>query len=376
MQYLVDIIVHEWYNMYVKREIKVTPTKGGMVMENRELSVIEVLGGEVVYENLPTKFGEMKNEIANSDISSLYTNTLTEITKTNYVSTIKEFFGVDDISKISIETMQQVTPEIATLWANKQFEEGKAPSTINRKLAALHSFYKFLCRHSVGVMTYNPFDVDEGCVRFKNAQKNYVDKRVLTPQEVSKLLHAVDIEGANDKATGYRDLIVLQILVTAGLRRAELCGVKIGDIKLNQGHYVIEVLGKGNKTRFMVLANAIKKNIDTYLKLRGVTYQDKELPLIISHSSNADPTKHVNTSTIYRIVKKYADKAGIDADNISPHNLRHTFATTAYSDLDMKPEEIQQLMGHVSSATTQRYIHGADMIKTSPSDKLAEMFDI
>jgi site-specific recombinase XerD len=343
-------------------------------MENK-LSVIEVLGAEVVYESLPVKFEEMRNEVANTDISSLYTNTLTENTKMNYVSTIKEFFGVDDISKISTSTMQQVTPEIATLWANRQFEEGKAPSTINRKLAALHSFYKFLCRRSVGIMSYNPFSTDEGCVRFKNAQKDYVDKRVLTPQEVSKLLHAVDLSDDNDPVA-YRDLIVLQILVTAGLRRAELCGVKIGDIRLNQGHYVIEVLGKGNKTRYMVLANTIKKNIDKYLKLRGVSYQDKDLPLIVSHSSNGDQTKHVNTTTIYRIVKKYADEAGIDADTIAPHNLRHTFATTAYSDLDMKPSEIQQLMGHVSSATTQRYIHGADMIKTSPSDKLAEMFNL
>lgn len=344
-------------------------------MENRELNVIEVLGAEVVYDNLPVQFEEMKNEVANTDISSLYTNTLTENTKMNYVSTIKEFFGVDDISKISVETMQQVTPEIATLWANKQFEEGKAPSTINRKLAALHSFYKFLCRRSIGVMTYNPFSTDEGCVRFKNAQKDYVDKRVLTPQEVSKLLHSVDFD-REDKIVAYRDLIVLQILVTAGLRRAELCGVKIGDITLNQGHYVIEVLGKGNKTRFMVLANTIKKNIDTYLKLRGVSYQDKDLPLIISHASNADPTKHVNTSTIYRVVKKYADKAGINAETIACHNLRHTFATLSYSELGMKPMELQQLMGHVSQNTTARYIHTSDMIKSSPSDKLANMFDM
>lgn len=343
-------------------------------MENK-LNVIEVLGTEVVYESLPVKFEEMKNEIANTDISSLYTNTLTENTKMNYVSTIKEFFGVDDISKIDVQTMQQVTPEIATLWANRQFEEGKAPSTINRKLAALHSFYKFLCRRSVGIMSYNPFDVDEGCVRFKNAQRDYVDKRVLTPQEVSKLLHAIDLSDEND-IVAYRDLIVLQILVTAGLRRAELCGIKIGDITLNQGHYVIEVLGKGNKRRFMVLANAIKKNIDTYLRLRGVSYQDKDLPLIISHSSNADPTKHVNTTTIYRIVKKYADKAGIDADTIACHNLRHTFATTAYSKLGVKPNELQKLMGHSSQNTTQLYIHTADMIKTSPSDKLAEMFNL
>jgi site-specific recombinase XerD len=214
---------------------------------------------------------------------------------------------------------------------------------------------------------------DLGSLTMGDITINIVDASKREELEDSRNVVNLDVE---DKLVAYRDLIVLQILVTAGLRRAELCGVKIGDITLNQGHYVIEVLGKGNKKRFMVLANAIKKNIDTYLKLRGVSYQDKGLPLIVSHSSNADLTKHINTTTVYRIVKKYADKAGIDADTIAPHNLRHTFATTAYSDLDMKPREIQQLMGHVSSSTTQRYIHGADMIKTSPSDKLAEMFNL
>lgn len=344
-------------------------------MENN-LSVIEVLGNDVVYQDTSlATIKQMKNEVITSDLSDLYTNTLTANTKANYVSTIKEFFGVDDISKISIQAMQSVTTEIANLWANKQFEDGKSPTTINRKLAALHSFYKFLCRRNVGVMTYNPFDVDEGCVRFKNAQKNYTEKRALTPQEISKLLHAIDFK-KQPPLIAYRDLIILQILVTAGLRRAELCGIKIGDIKLNQGHYVIEVLGKGNKKRFMVLANPIKENIDTYLKLRGLTYQDKDMPLVVSHSTNANPTHHMDTSTIYRIVKKYAKLAGVDENDISPHNLRHSFATTAYAELGVKPLELQKLMGHSSLNTTQIYINTHDMITNSPSDKLANMFGI
>lgn len=320
----------------------------------------------------------MQSVVSQTEPYKLYTNTLTPMTKKNYISTIKGFFGVEDLSQISIEMMQSVTPEIANLWANQQLAMGFAPSTINNKLSGLQNFYKFLCRRSVGIMSYNPFSPDEGCVRFKNTTKNYSDKRALAPHEITKLLRSVDVENAKglNKIIAYRDLVVLQILTTAGLRRAELCGIKIGDIKRNQGQFVIEVLGKGNKTRYMVLAAPVKHTIDAYLKLRGVSHQDKDLPLIVSHSSNGDPTKHVDTTTIYRIVKKYADRAGLDADSIAPHNLRHTFATTAYAELGVDKDTLQELMGHVSSSTTSRYIHATEMISNSPANELASMFEI
>lgn len=325
-----------------------------------------------------TGLSVMQSEVAEMDTYKLYTNTLTPMTKKNYISTIKGFFGVEDLSDITVGMLKSVTTEIANLWATKQYSEGVAASTINNKLSGLHNFYKFLCRRSVGIMTYNPFSPEEGCVRFKNTTKTYSDKRALAPHEVTKLLRSVDAENAKgaSKIIAYRDLVVLQILITAGLRRAELANIKIGDIKINQGEYTIEVLGKGNKTRYMVLAKPVKHTIDAYLKLRDVTYQDKDLPLIVSHSSNADPTRHVDTMTIYRIVKKYADRAGLDADSIACHNLRHTFATTAYAELGVNKDTLQELLGHVSSSTTARYIHASEMISNSPASKLANMFEI
>ena len=321
---------------------------------------------------------EMQMTVSQMNPYTLYTNTLTPITKKNYVSTIKSFFGVTSLNQITINMLQSVTTDIANLWAHKQLDLGYAQSTINNKLSGMQNFYKFLCRRNIGVMTYNPFSPEEGCVRFKNTTKNYSDKRALAPHEITRLLRSVDVANASDKdrVRLYRDLLVLQILATAGLRRAELCGVKIGDIKKTQGQHVIEVLGKGNKRRYMVLAKPVKDTMDVYLKLRGITYQNKELPLIISHSSNADPVSHVDTTTIYRIVKKYADIAGLDAESIAPHNLRHTFATTAYSELGVDKDTLQELMGHVSSSTTQRYIHTTQMITTSPANDLASMYEI
>lgn len=320
----------------------------------------------------------LAHEVANTNVYELYTNTLSPNTKMNYISTIKSFFGVAELNQITIQDIQSVTPDVANAWANYQLSIGQSKSTINRKLSAMKSFYQFLCRRNIRIVEYNPFSTEEGSVRFKNTTKNYSDKRTLAPQEITKLLKCVKVDEAQgvDRVIALRDLIILEILVTAGLRRAELCGVKLGDVRLNNGTYLIEVLGKGGKTRFMVLAPSIKRNIDEYLRMRGVSLADKQLPLIISHSSNADPAAHVNTSTVYRVVKKYAMEAGLDESTIAPHVLRHTFATTAHSELGLSKDTLQDLMGHASSATTARYIHANDMVSNSPANALASMYNI
>lgn len=320
----------------------------------------------------------MKGELEQSSIYDLYTNTLTPLTKLSYISTIKNFFGVHDLETITVKDMQSVTPDMVNIWAHRQLAEGIAKSTINRKLSALYNFYEFLCRRNIGIMTYNPFSTSQGAIRFKNAIKDYSDKRALSSQEASKLLRSVNPQGhtGKDKVIAYRDLLVLQILITAGLRRAELCSIKIGDIVMSQGEWTIQVVGKGDKSRIMVLAEPVKYTLDKYLELRGVSYKDKELPLIISHAHNADPTKHVDTTTVYRIVKKYADKANLDASTIAPHNLRHTFATMSFAELGVNKDQLQSLMGHTSSSTTARYIHSVEMVKNSPANALAQMCDM
>ena len=126
-------------------------------------------------------------EVANTDIYELYTNTLTPITKMNYISTIRSFFGVEDLSQITIQDIQSITPDVVNAWANYQLSIGQSKSTINRKLSAMKSFYQFLCRRNVRIMEYNPFSTEEGAIRYKNASKDYSDKRVLEPKEVGKM---------------------------------------------------------------------------------------------------------------------------------------------------------------------------------------------
>ena len=112
----------------------------------------------------------MKGEITQSNIYDLYTNTLSPLTKTNYVSTIKDFFGVDDLSKITIDDIQMVNVDVVNLWARTRLLNGNSKSTINRKLSAMSNFYDFLCRRGIQIMTYNPFSTKQGAIRFKNTK--------------------------------------------------------------------------------------------------------------------------------------------------------------------------------------------------------------
>lgn len=304
------------------------------------------------------------------NVEEMFTNTLGKETKRAYVQAIKEFFG-KDLCNITIEDMQAVTPEMANKYAMNLLNNGLKRTSINRKLSALHSFYKFLCRRSVGIMTYNPFDSDEGCIRFKNAQKNYIAKRALAADEVKTMF---DLAKMDNSIIGVRDLLVLELLATTGMRRAEVCEIKIGDIQLTQGVYAINIVGKGNKERIIVASNEVMGIINKYMNMRGITMKDKDEYLLVSHANRKSGSGKVSTNMIYRIVKHYAELADIDPDTISPHTLRHTFATQCIG-MGTPIQDVQQLMGHASINTTELYNHSFNIINNNPAEKLTSMYN-
>ena len=309
-------------------------------------------------------------QLATVNVEEMFTNTLGKETKRAYVQAIKEFFG-KDLCNITIEDMQSVTPEIANKYAMNLLNNGLKRTSINRKLSALHSFYKFLCRRSVGIMTYNPFDSDEGCIRFKNAQKNYIAKRALVTDEVKTMF---DLAKMDNSIIGVRDLLVLELLATTGMRRAEVCEIEIGDIQLTQGVYAINIVGKGNKERIIVASNEVMGIINKYMNMRGITMKDKDEYLLVSHANRKSGSGKVSTNMIYRIVKHYAELADIDPDTISPHTLRHTFATQCIG-MGTPIQDVQQLMGHASINTTELYNHSFNIINNNPAEKLTSMYN-
>ena len=309
-------------------------------------------------------------QLTTVNVEEMFTNTLGKETKRAYVQAIKEFFG-KDLCNITIEDMQAVTPEMANKYAMNLLNNGLKRTSINRKLSALHSFYKFLCRRSVGIMTYNPFDSDEGCIRFKNAQKNYIAKRALVADEVKTMF---DLAKMDNSIIGVRDLLVLELLATTGMRRAEICEIKIGDIQLTQGVYAINIVGKGNKERVIVASNEVMGIINKYMNMRGITMKDKDEYLLVSHANRKSGSGKVSTNMIYRIVKHYAELADIDPDTISPHTLRHTFATQCFG-MGTPIQDVQQLMGHASINTTELYNHSFNIINNNPAEKLTSMYN-
>ena len=309
-------------------------------------------------------------QLATVNVEEMFTNTLGKETKRAYVQAIKEFFG-KDLCNITIEDMQAVTPEMANKYAMNLLNNGLKRTSINRKLSALHSFYKFLCRRSVGIMTYNPFDSDEGCIRFKNAQKNYIAKRALVTDEVKTMF---DLAKMDNSIIGVRDLLVLELLATTGMRRSEICEIKIGDIQLTQGVYAINIVGKGNKERIIVASNEVMGIINKYMNMRGITMKDKDEYLLVSHANRKSGSGKVSTNMIYRIVKHYAELADIDPDTISPHTLRHTFATQCIG-MGTPIQDVQQLMGHASINTTELYNHSFNIINNNPAEKLTSMYN-
>ena len=313
---------------------------------------------------------QKNTQLTTVNVEEMFTNTLGKETKRAYVQAIKEFFG-KDLCNITIEDMQAVTPEMANKYAMNLLNNGLKRTSINRKLSALHSFYKFLCRRSVGIMTYNPFDSDEGCIRFKNAQKNYIAKRALVTDEVKTMF---DLAKMDNSIIGVRDLLVLELLATTGMRRAEICEIKIGDIQFTQGVYAINIVGKGNKERIIVASNEVMGIINKYMNMRGITMKDKDEYLLVSHANRKSGSGKVSTNMIYRIVKHYAELADIDPDTISPHTLRHTFATQCIG-MGTPIQDVQQLMGHASINTTELYNHSFNIINNNPAEKLTSMYN-
>jgi site-specific recombinase XerD len=283
---------------------------------------------------------------------------------------ILQFFNVNNPSQITIDMVRNVNVATANQYFEKLHDEGYSNSTINRKLQALSKLYKFFCRKEIGVIDYNPFSSDEGTARLK--VRNYSNTRSLTDNEVRTFMSVLSIDRT---ILGVRNKIIMLLIATTGMRRAEVSSLYIGMIGKMMGKTIIDFSGKGNKERFVEIADSIKKLIDQYLKLRGLTYMDKNQPLFVSHAHNADPTKPIGTETIYRLVKGVAKEAGLDESSISPHCFRHTYITKSL-DLGCDISDIQDRVGHSSISTTRRYDHTQRILKNNPANALAEMFDV
>jgi integrase/recombinase XerC len=213
-------------------------------------------------------------------------------------------------------------------------------STTARKLATLRSFYKFLIRR--GHLTTNPL----ASIRTPKQEKRL--PKCLDLEQVQKLL---DAPGDGDLLSA-RDKAMLEVLYSSGIRVSELVELEMGDIDLQEG--VLRVRGKGRKDRLTPIGSQAIKALQKYLEMRAMEPKCQNS----RNASRVFLNKHgesLSTRSVRRKLDKYLQAAGLDP-GISPHTLRHSFATHLLNNgADLR--SVQELLGHQSISTTQIYTH-------------------
>ncbi|MEM9366328.1 MAG: site-specific tyrosine recombinase XerD [Planctomycetota bacterium] len=218
--------------------------------------------------------------------------------------------------------------------------QGLAPASVSRAIVAVRTFYKFL--QLEGVSSDNPAELLATQKRWQRMPG------VMAPSEVDAFLRAVK----KSDAFWQRDRALLEVLYATGCRASEVCGLRLRDLMLDENHLICQ--GKGDKQRMVPLGEVAIKSIRLYVEqLRGILA--KRGPESIEHVFLTRGGRAIDRIQLWRLVKRYAKRAGIRSD-ISPHSLRHSFAThllAGGADLRL----VQEMLGHASIQTTQIYTH-------------------
>ena len=278
---------------------------------------------------------------------SVYLRTLTSPqTIRTYNTEIQMFLGfiVGELGR----HLGEVTVEDLALY-REHLLKIYAPATAAKKLTALRRFLTFT--YMGGATRVNP----EALRFFAKSPKVGHDPsyQVLTEEELGRMLAAA-------RSKSMRDYVLLAVLAGAGLREAEVVGLKIGDFREIQGGQVLlRILGKGQKIRAVPISPELWQLVQRYILLSErslISHADARKPLFASREGEGD--KPLTTRSVRYIVKKYAEAAGI-TKAISPHSIRHTVGTNmAVNEAPLLL--IQQFLGHSDPKTTMRYVRRAE----------------
>lgn len=225
-------------------------------------------------------------------------------------------------------------------------------TTIARKLSAIRSFFHYL--EKKGMISGNPA-ADVSTPKLEKFIPNY-----LPVDDVFRLLE----RPKRNKPLGLRDLAILEVLYSCGIRVSELVGLNISSINFDER--LVSVIGKGDKERIVPIGRVALSAVQNYLEatqaLRRKIGEDSAVgPLFINFRGG-----RLTERSVGRILKRYAGEIGL-GNEISPHSLRHTFATHLL-DGGADLRSVQELLGHVSLSTTQKYTHVS-------LDRLMEVYD-
>ncbi|MGC9357677.1 MAG: site-specific tyrosine recombinase XerD [Anaerolineae bacterium] len=277
-----------------------------------------------------------------------YERGYTANTLSAYRSDLKQFhtFVVGE----GVERWEALTPEILEAYVDELQGRGYSAATVARKIAAGRSFLNFL--FAEGILTRDLIDW---------LRQPKVGRRlphVLSYEEVERLLGVVY---ADDSPLGMRDRALLEVLYATGLRATEVVALRLSDVDF-EGR-TVRCLGKGNKERIIPVYEKALQAVRDYIEEgRPFLLRDsKEKTLFLNHTGSP-----LTRQGLWFIVQQYAEEAGIE--ELTPHTLRHTFATHLLEGgADLR--EVQQFLGHANITTTQIYTEVTNRRKRAAYDK-------
>lgn len=300
----------------------------------------------------PAQFGKLADVPPEIEWLANITNAKTRRAYKIDVSEFSEFLGLR-----RPEDFRTVTRAHVIAW--RETLEGRELSgpTIRRKLSAVSSLYEYLCERNT--VTGNPVDG----VKRPMANSNEGSTPALSDEQARRLLEAPP----DDTLKGIRDRAILATLLYHGMRREELCGLRVKDIESREGVKHFRVKGKGDKIRYVPVHPLVQRLIEYYLSLaRHGNDLSGALFRPVRNNRTRELERPLDPNSIYRnVVRKYGLATGlnIEVNGLCVHSMRATAATNALSH-EADIAKVQEWLGHANVSTTRLY----DRRKTRPED--------
>lgn len=253
----------------------------------------------------------------------------------NYGKDLKLFLDFLDCEKIS--KLENVDYPIIRSYLSFLYEKDYSKKTISRNISTLRSFFRY--QKSQNMVSKNPMTFVENPKLDKRIPK------VLYTKDLETLLNTPDC----NTTLGQRNCVILEMFYSTGIRVSELVNLKVSDIHFHDKR--IKILGKGSKERYVLYGSVLEKKLNLYLQ-NGYQELNKNKSDFIFLNKNGNP---LTTRGVETILDQVLKESGLNY-HISPHVLRHTFATDMLNNgADLKI--VQELLGHENLATTQIYTH-------------------
>ncbi len=260
---------------------------------------------------------------------------LAENTRKSYERDLEHYLeflkkqGISDFSAVDRFTIMDFLAELK--------KENKADSTIIRHISSLRRFHQYLRQER--------FTEEDPMQHIDTPKKGQALPKILSQEEVVKLLEAPDVT----TLLGFRDRTILEVMYATGMRVSEICNLTLDQLHLNMS--LLKTIGKGDKERILPLGKIALKYLTQYLEeIRPRLVKNDSPYVFVNHHGN-----QLSRQGIWKNLKRWSIKAGIKKE-ITPHTLRHSFATHLLENgADLRV--VQELLGHADISTTQIYTH-------------------